>query len=371
MKKIVVYFNSMNAAGGIERVIANLSNQWSKKYQIILLTKDSQESFYPLEACVERVSLNIPLYLNMHNRKKRIISVGFNFIKSLYALKKCLNLIAFDYIYVATPLTAFEVFLIGKRYRQHLIVSEHSSNFAYNRIYRLMRKIVYPRVYKLSVPTISDTELYLKKGYDAVYIPHLSTFPITKCNECKTHTMINVGRLTADKQQLLLLKIWKNFLDRHPNTDWQLKIIGTGEEEQRLCRYIEENRLTNVNICPPTPNIDQYYKTASVFLFTSKLEGFGMVLLEAMAYGAVCVSFDCPSGPRDIIRNNYNGYLIPCYNEELFCDALEKISDSHQLRERLSENAYNTVGSWDNDKIIDSWDKLFGEDTDENKNTFL
>lgn len=365
MKKIVVYFSSMKAAGGIERVIANLINLWSINHQIYLLTKDSEDSFYPLNKNIKIATLDLPLILNMNNRTQRIFCVYSNFLKSLKRLHKYLDMVNVDYIYVATPLTALEVCLLGKKYQNKLIISEHSSTFAYNWIYQVIRKIIYPKVYRLSVPTKTDTEIYLKLGYNAVYIPHLATFPILDCKKLKTHTMLNVGRLTSDKQQIKLLQIWGKFIEKNPETDWNLKIVGSGEKNVTLHEYIKDNKLFNVKIYPATKKIDQYYKEASLFLFTSKMEGFGMVLLEAMAYGAVCISFDCPSGPRDIIKDNYNGYLVPCYDECFFCNTMERMAGSPQLLEKLSKNAYSTILSWDNKKIMDSWNELFGENKNE------
>lgn len=148
--------------------------------------------------------------------------------------------------------------------------------------------------------------------------------------------------------------------DRIPQHDWNLQIIGSGEEEANLQSYIKQNELLNVEMIPHTSNIKEYYNNAELFVFTSKMEGFGMVLLEAMSFGIPCISFDCPSGPRDIIEDNRNGYLIPCYDEELFAEKIcDYIQKSSELKEKMQQEAIDTIRNWNNDNIIQKWLSLF------------
>ena len=84
-----------------------------------------------------------------------------------------------------------------------------------------------------------------------------------------------------------------------------------------------------------------------------------MVLLEAMSFGVPCVSFDCPSGPRDIIRNSENGYLINCYDKEEYCNCvINYINKSKDEKNLLSDCASKFIEKWDNNLIIDKWKKL-------------
>ena len=85
-----------------------------------------------------------------------------------------------------------------------------------------------------------------------------------------------------------------------------------------------------------------------------------MVLLEAMSFSVPCISFDCPSGPRDIVKDGYNGYLISCYDKEMYS---KKIIDYMKLednkKKQMSKNAGETIAEWNNEKIIDRWISLF------------
>lgn len=356
-KKFLIYVNSMNAFGGIERVISNLSNNLIKHVDITILVKDKSISSYNLDSKIKIDSLNNELKMNMDSKIKRVFSVFKNTIKSIKLLKKYFKTNNYDYIYTSIPTNGLEVYLSCKNNRNKIIAAEHASYYAYNKIYKIIKKWLYPKLKAISVPTTMDTEIYKKLGYNAYHIPHLSTFEKVEKNKVTNKVAINVGRLTNDKQQELLLKIWKNI---DPKSKWILKIIGSGENEYKLKEYIKNNDIKNVEMIPHTSNIEKYYKKSSLFLFTSKMEGFGMVLLEAMSFGVPCISFDCPSGPRDVVKNNYNGYLIPCYNIEEYIDRInEYINSTIDRKKEMSLNANKTIKEWNNKKIIDDWLKIF------------
>ena len=361
-RRLVVYVNSMNAFGGIERVIANLTSALSVYYDITILVKDKPISTYQLGKGVKIESINTGLKMNMDSRIQRIISVPLNIWKSIKGLKKWIKANELDYIYTAFPTNCLEMYLTDKRYRKRIVASEHASYYAYNSVYKKIKEWLYPRLEAISVPTTMDTEIYKKLGYKAYCIPHLSTYNAIEYHEPNSKTVINVGRLTSDKQQLMLLEIWDEVNHRIPKNNWKLQIIGSGEEKERLTQYITHNEVRNVELVPHTSNIAAYYRDAELFLFTSKMEGFGMVLLEAMSFGVPCISFDCSSGPRDIVKNEINGYLIPCYEKELYVSKVcEVIQASGDKRRKLRNGALQTIRDWDNRKIINSWISLFEE----------
>ena len=362
MKKILMYVNSMNALGGIERVIANLSDKFSDYYNVTILVKDKPISAYKLNDKVKIHSLNVELKMNMNSRMNRIVNVFVNCFKSRRALKKYLVANTFDYIYTAFPTNGLEAYLADKTYHNKIIASEHASYYAYNFVYRKIKSWLYPRLKAISVPTTMDTDIYKELGYKAYYIPHLNTYSETHNNELNSKRIINVGRLTSDKQQMLLLDIWKNVFDNIDDKEWKLQIIGSGEEEEHLKEKIICDDIKNVEMIPHTSRIADYYKNAELFVFTSKMEGFGMVLLEAMSFGVPCISFDCPSGPRDIIRNNENGYLIDCYDINKYQEILEEyISSDHKKKIKMSEKAKQTIEKWNNIEILNKWLYLFNE----------
>ena len=93
-----------------------------------------------------------------------------------------------------------------------------------------------------------DTQIYREKGYNAYYIPHMTTFDKIVDNSLRSHRVINIGRLTKDKQQIMLLDIWKAFNKKFPQNEYLLQIIGSGEEKESIINYIEENQINSTCI---------------------------------------------------------------------------------------------------------------------------
>lgn len=308
MKTIVVYINTMNASGGIERVVSNLLKIWTDNYSVILLVKDDGKSYYSIPEGVKIISINTPLVLNMNNRLNRVITVAKNAFLSVGKLKKIFDNNDFDYLYTVTPINSLECYIASRKTVEKMVVSEHASAFAVNGIYQRIKRFLYPKVYCVSVPNSMDCNIYKRWKCNTVYIPHPLTFRKNDINNMTNKIALNVGRYTSDKRQELLIRCWAKIKNKN---GWQLWIVGEGEEKNNLEKLIDELDLKNsVVLKPATKNIESIYRKASLFLFTSRMEGFGMVLLEAMSFGIPCISFDCPSGPRDIIKNNKNGFLI-------------------------------------------------------------
>lgn len=359
--KIIVYINSLEPSGGVERIVAKLVNEWCDRYEICILVKDFGKVFYEIDPRISIKMIRRPFNLDMKSRTKRILSTIKTIIFSYFDLKKFFRKYNdFDFIYVASPLNAFEISLLGKSYIKKLIISEHASAYAFNRIYNYFRNIIYPKAYMISVPTKKDTELYLDKGFNAVYIPHLSIYENAQKNELTENIVLNVGRLTEDKQHLILLKIWKNVYKRIDDKTWKLQIVGGGEEKERIKKTIKKENLGNcVELIEPTSEIDKIYSKASIFAFTSKMEGFGLVLLEAMSFGIPCISFDCPSGPKDLIIDEYNGNLIECFDMAQYENKLIELIQNKEKRIFFGNKAFEKVKNWNNKCILEMWDKIF------------
>ena len=358
MKKIILYLDSMAPTGGKERVVANLLKSWSTKYDLLLLVKDSGKSFYKFPDTISVKSIDAPLVLDMNNRASRVVSVFKNMIVSVRKLKRFLETEQYDYIYVSTPQNSMEAYLAMEDASNKLVVSEHAYIHSFNKIFSWVKRYVYPRSYCVSVPNRSDTDEYGTWGCNSVFIPHLVTYSAIEKNNLDTKIVLNVGRLTADKQQEKLIRIWQKI---NKKDSWKLVIVGSGEEYPKLKSIIEDSGMTRcVELVEARQDIITIYKQASIFALSSRVEGFGMVLLEAMSFGIPCISFDCPSGPRDIVKDRYNGFLIEDMNEEIYALKLQEmiLMKDEELQE-LGNNAFETVKNWDNEGILAKWDAVF------------
>lgn len=362
-KSIIIYLTGLSSSGGKERVVANLLREWNNLYSLCLITKDTKDSFYDIPREIERISLKTPFLDSMFNmRKNRILRMVYfllNMEISIIKLRMILRKRNYDYLYVTTPLNAYEAFYAMDDPGNRLVISEHASINAYNSIYKKMKQRIYPKAYCISVPNRLDTDEYNKWGCNSLYIPHPISFIVQESIEKKEKIVLNVGRLTPDKQQTTLVRIW-NSVSKEARRGWKLWIVGSGEDKEIISELIQKIDDHSIEMIPATKNIADIYRKAKIFAFTSKTEGFGMVLLEAMAFGIPCISFDCPSGPRDVIIDGINGFLISNGDVEGYRKKLQDILllPDDEI-EYLIDGAYKTVRDWRTETIISRWKEVF------------
>jgi glycosyltransferase involved in cell wall biosynthesis len=167
-----------------------------------------------------------------------------------------------------------------------------------------------------------------------------------------------VGKQGYQKGYDLLLHSWKLVYQQHP--DWHLEIYGTIAAEYKLQELAESLDITNaVHFFKPVQDIQTKYLDASIYAMSSRFEGFGMVLIEAMACGVPCVSFDCPHGPADIITHGEDGFLIENGNIKQMSDAIIHLIQDESLRIKMGTAAKQNVQRFLPENIIYQWDALF------------
>jgi len=351
---LLIYIDSMAPAGGIERVVSKHIAFFAKTHNVKLMTKDTKESFYDLPQNIEISSLNIDSSLNMYSKVQRI----FQTLKQLLITRKKLKVYKdnYDLFYVTHIRNLLELYLAGVDMKK-VIVTEHGSYYGYNNVYKKLKLWLYPKCKYVVSPTSMDYEIYKSQNCNASYIPNPLSFFDDRFSTLNQKTVINIGRLTRDKRQDLLLNIWKIISVNHP--DWKLQLIGKGELKEQLEKMIKEYNLQNsVEIIDPIKNVEDLFLNSSIFAFTSKYEGFGMVLAEAMAYGVPCISFDISSGPRDIIENNIDGFLIEDNNIEDYICKLDFMIINYEKRKEMGKNAKQNIQKFLDTKIEEKWNQL-------------
>ena len=163
-----------------------------------------------------------------------------------------------------------------------------------------------------------------------------------------------VGRLSTEKGCYRLLDIWEEI--SHENPDWHLNIYGEGNERIGMECVIKQKKLFNIHFCGFQKNISNIYKNADILLCTSDSEGFGLVLAEAMYYGVIPFSFDCPVSPRELIGNA--GVLVLCSSSHGITHLVNNLIASPNRMKQLQSNAILQAIKFYKSTIIEQWKRL-------------
>lgn len=205
--------------------------------------------------------------------------------------------------------------------------------------------------------TQHDAENWPELKHVKVIPNPLSYLPEEK-STLENKIVVSAGRLEDQKGYDMLVDVWKIVNERHP--DWHLNVFGDGANRNALERKTAELHLQeSISWEHPTPQIFDRYLEGSIYVMSSRFEGFGLVLTEAMSCGVPCVTFDCPYGPSDIIKDGEDGFLVPLGDVQTLADALCKLIEDDTLRKKMGQTAFCNVQRYAPANIMGQWETLF------------
>lgn len=195
---------------------------------------------------------------------------------------------------------------------------------------------------------------------NVVKIPDALPFKIDGNSDLSAKRIISIGRYAYDKGNDLLLQAWAIIEKEHP--DWFLDIYGNGDKEPYKIQMVELGIDPNrCHLYGPISDVKKEYLSSSVFVLPSRFEGFGLVIIEAMACGVPVVAFDCENGPRSIIADGETGFLIPPFDINALAEKVMLLNSDVELRKQIGKNAQEAVSQYDIDRIGLQWKYLFEE----------
>jgi glycosyltransferase involved in cell wall biosynthesis len=189
-------------------------------------------------------------------------------------------------------------------------------------------------------------------------IPNARSFNPAETAPLDEKKVIAIGRYDYQKGFEYLIDAWKMVHNKHP--EWQLDIIGEGEFRKQLqCRIDENNLNGNIHLKPPTTHIEEVYLKSSILAMSSRYEGLPMVLLEGQAFGLPIVSFECKCGPKDIVTNGVDGFLVQEGNVRELADKIIQLIEDEPLRKKMGRMAKRNSERFSEPVIMNKWVKLF------------
>ncbi len=178
----------------------------------------------------------------------------------------------------------------------------------------------------------------------------------------KKKQLLYVGRMDYENKRVnRIVEVWQEIFRLY--TDWELVLVGDGPHKEKLIRYVSDNKIDRVRfegfqVDPPI----KYYKDASIFMLTSDLEGFGLVIIESMSYGVVPVVYGSYEAVFDIIRNDVSGFITPVpYNKEITTEKVRFLIEHRDKRIEMGTNAMKDASRFTIDYISKQWYKVFKE----------
>jgi glycosyltransferase involved in cell wall biosynthesis len=238
---------------------------------------------------------------------------------------------------------------------------EHMHFHAHPAPLRWAMKRRYSRLAALAVLTSGDLEEYrahLGNSARLVQIPNAAQVGGPK-SDLSAKTVLAAGRLSGQKGFDLLIAAFAEVASAH--RDWRLRICGEGQLRSELERLVEEAGLDAQVELPGRCDIAVEMARASVFALSSRFEGFPVVLIEAMSKGMAVVSFDCPTGPAEMLEDYRNGILVPAENVTALAASIRELIEDENLRRRCAAGAVETAASYTVEAIGGRWATLLGE----------
>lgn len=347
-------------AGGAERVMTNMANYWAAHgREVTLLSMDAADAkpFYPLDPAVRLIGLGLL------RPSTNIAAAVLNTATRVRHLRRALQRSRPDAIVSFIDQVNVLTLIASRGMAAPVIVSERSdpAHWPVNAWWSWLRLRTYPWADAVVVPTPDAGRFFENPRVRTAVVPNVVK-PARMCARAFDASasplwITAVGRLGPEKGYDLLIAAFARIAARHPA--WHLRLVGGGPLEDDLRRQVRALGLeARVHFTGRVANVYPLLGESDLFALPSRIEGFPNALGEAMAAGLPVVAFDCPSGPRALIRHGIDGLLVPPQDVEALAGALDRLIEHPDERAALAARAPEVTDRFSEEAIMNRWNAL-------------
>ena len=357
VKNIAIIVYDSSVLGGAEKVAFSLANELSSCYHVTLLSLQG-DTVHPALAAGNAVPVRF-LQIPADRLRSQVFSALIPLVSFLRDCHIDVALVEGNY---CGFLCSFARLFVGTK----LIFCDHGSCLSqYNersiRTIRRLSTILCQHTVVLTERSRNDYIRFFRipeNRISCIYNwPDLCGSDPDSRYRSDSRTIISVGRFGREKGYDLLVKVAAIVLPKHK--DWNWVIYGDGETFEEIKTEVQRNHLDRqLMLAGVKQDLRDVYKNASFLVLPSYREGMPLVLLEAKSFHLPLVSFDIVSGPREIIQDRVNGYLIESYNIVGMAEAVEKLISDPKLRQTMSDHAYDNMQQFEKASIVKKWRDL-------------
>lgn len=361
MQTIAILISDISRSAGTERAVVNLCNCLVERtdnhvYIISVYSKSDNQLFYKIDDRVKVIHLG---YSYFEGRFKRCMDY-FELRNQIKGIIKENNIQV-----ILGTIHAYNILLSTLKGIKR-IGCEHLNYFSCPTLVRPLRRLAYRKLDFVVLLTQQDASHYGFLNPEKIcVIPNISSFESVEEAQLSAHKIIMVGRFAVQKGYDILIDIISKI--KHRMQDWTIDIYGQGQERALIEKRIKEDDLQKIiKIHSPVSNIRDKMLDSSIYLMTSRNEGLPMVLIEAQSCGLPIVAFDCPEGPREIVTDNVNGFLVENFDSDLLGDRIIELIENSDKRKEFGLGAINSAKRFTPDAVIARWTELFIKTRDMN-----
>lgn len=374
--RIVYYLPSLYAPGGLERIVTFKANYFAEHfdgYEVYIVTSEQmgKKPHFPLSPKVKHIDLNVVFDWPFNQSAlSKLLKYPFRYYRFRKRFTRLLMELRPDITLstIRRELGFINSIGDGSRKIGEFHVTRHSYGFETRSfigqiLHRLWERNMLKNLPKLDrFIVLTKEEVGFWPSWDNICVtPNPVIIPTNFQSDCSAQRVIAVGRYDPQKGFDRLIDAWQLVARKHPS--WQLSIYGEGSLGSSLQKQIDDLGISDVcTLFPTVDNIAEKYSESSIFVLSSQYEGFGMVIVEAMTCGVPPVSFACPCGPRDIIEDGVDGFLVENGDIEGLAEKICYLIEHDEQRKEMGRLAGLHAQRYQMEQIAKQWKALFEAD---------